>query len=86
MQVLSEDVRDCDLLLEAGPHADHRDPTADLRGFDRLLQGVLAAYFDDMVDAAARPIRDRLSPFGNRAIVYRMICSELLRPLALFVA
>jgi hypothetical protein len=47
----SEDVRDCDLLLEAGQHADHQDPTADLRGFDRLLHGL-----------SGRP-RDRLRSF-----------------------
>ena len=47
----SEDVRDCDLLLEAGQHADHQDPTADLRGFDRLLHGF-----------SGRP-RDRLRSF-----------------------
>src|SRR6267143_1008637 len=39
----SEDVRDCDLLLEAGQHADHQDPTADLGGFDRLLHGLSGA-------------------------------------------
>jgi hypothetical protein len=28
---------------KAGPHADHQDPTADLRGFDRLLHGFSGA-------------------------------------------
>ena len=41
---------------------DHENVAADLRDFDRLLKSVLAADFDDVVDAAAGPISPRPFP------------------------
>src|SRR3979411_3031672 len=65
VQVLPEEARDQDLLREPPQPSNYKDCPPDLRGFDRLLQWVLAAYFDDVVDPTARPIRSSLSPFGN---------------------
>ena len=78
MQILAEQARDRDLLGKARENPDHEDGAADTRGFERLLESVLAADFDDVIDAAAGPVRSRLAPFGDRAIVDRMVSAQRL--------
>ena len=81
MQILPKQARNRDLLREARQHTNHQDRSANPRRFDRLLQCILAANFDDVVHTTARPMRSCFPPIGNRAIVDRVVRPELRRAL-----
>lgn len=62
VQVFPEQTRNRDLLGKTSQHSDHKDSAADADGLDRLLDGILASYFDDVINAAARPVCRSLAP------------------------
>lgn len=72
------------LVVGAADEANDGDDTLEADGLERLLEGVGAANFDDVLDAdAAGDLLCRLTPVGVLAVVDDVVGTELLELVAL---